>query len=409
MTNATSKTITSIQNAAGCVRTRVVYAVLLLSVAVSVLSAQAPVSPVPRQQFFDNSGIPVNGGKLCTYQAGTTTPLVTFTDSALSVQNTNPIILDSAGRPSNGSVEVGIYLSAASYKFILMTAGTDSTCATGVTLWTQDNVLAFNYLTSAAGLATGSPSTTTFLRGDMTWAKAWTVVTSTSTGTLNDFAPGLVGNTIVRMNNATLATITGLSGGFDGQRVILESVGAGQVDEAYATSAAGLGSLAQNRLFNLATSGNTSEAPGVGVVEYVYDGTSTRWRLVAHEQGDWITPTYNGPDWTASAGTWTVDAGDVLANRYYLRGRKLDYQISVNATSVSTTPATLLAKAFGFTVNGRVDGYALVSDAGAAGTPGQSITAAAGTTIPFSKLSGNWSVATNTTAILSQGTIPVQD
>lgn len=47
---------------------------------------------------LDANGVPLAGGKLFTYAAGTTTPLATFTDSTGSVQNANPVILDAAGR-----------------------------------------------------------------------------------------------------------------------------------------------------------------------------------------------------------------------------------------------------------------------------------------------------------------------
>lgn len=49
-------------------------------------------------QFFDNNGNPLAGGKVYTYSAGTTTPLATYTDRTGSTPNTNPIVLDSAGR-----------------------------------------------------------------------------------------------------------------------------------------------------------------------------------------------------------------------------------------------------------------------------------------------------------------------
>lgn len=49
-------------------------------------------------QFFDNNGDPLSGGKLYTYSAGTTTPKDTYTTAAASVSNTNPVVLDSAGR-----------------------------------------------------------------------------------------------------------------------------------------------------------------------------------------------------------------------------------------------------------------------------------------------------------------------
>jgi hypothetical protein len=49
-------------------------------------------------QFFNDNGVPLAGGKIFTYAAGTTTPLTTYTSRSGTVANTNPIILDAAGR-----------------------------------------------------------------------------------------------------------------------------------------------------------------------------------------------------------------------------------------------------------------------------------------------------------------------
>jgi hypothetical protein len=82
-------------------------------------------------QFFDSNGTPLAGGKLYTYAAGTTTPAVTYTTSAGTpgTENTNPIILDSAGR-----VTAQVWLENGDiYKFALETS-------TGIPLWTKDNI-----------------------------------------------------------------------------------------------------------------------------------------------------------------------------------------------------------------------------------------------------------------------------
>lgn len=80
-------------------------------------------------QFFDNNGAPLNAGKIYTYQAGSSTPLATYTDNAGLVANTNPIILGTAGRPPNE-----IWLTDGFfYKFILK----DSS---DVTIQTYDNL-----------------------------------------------------------------------------------------------------------------------------------------------------------------------------------------------------------------------------------------------------------------------------
>jgi hypothetical protein len=80
-------------------------------------------------QFFDNNGAPLNAGKIYTYQAGSSTPLTTYTDNAGLTANTNPIILGTSGRPPNEIwLTDGVF-----YKFILK----DSS---DVTIQTYDNL-----------------------------------------------------------------------------------------------------------------------------------------------------------------------------------------------------------------------------------------------------------------------------
>lgn len=85
----------------------------------------AVLLPQGRQQFFDAAGAPLVGGKVYTYEAGTSTPKATYTDAAGTVPNTNPVILNSRG-------EATIFWDGA-YKVVLRDAS-------DVTIWTQDNV-----------------------------------------------------------------------------------------------------------------------------------------------------------------------------------------------------------------------------------------------------------------------------
>ena len=57
----------------------------------------ASLMPNGKQQYFDNNGDPLSGGKLYTYASGTSTPKSTYTTAAASVANANPVILDSRG------------------------------------------------------------------------------------------------------------------------------------------------------------------------------------------------------------------------------------------------------------------------------------------------------------------------
>lgn len=80
-------------------------------------------------QFFDTNGVPLNAGKIYTYQAGSSTPLATYSDNAGLVANANPIILGTDGRPPNEVWLTDGYF----YKFILK----DSS---DVTIQTYDNL-----------------------------------------------------------------------------------------------------------------------------------------------------------------------------------------------------------------------------------------------------------------------------
>lgn len=81
--------------------------------------ASVLLSPVGNgQQFFDNNGIPLAGGKIYTYQAGSSTNLSTYTTNVGTIANTNPIILDASGRTPN---EIWL-LEGFSYKFIVKDA-----------------------------------------------------------------------------------------------------------------------------------------------------------------------------------------------------------------------------------------------------------------------------------------------
>ena len=109
--------------------------------------ATTSLSPTPKLQFFDANGAPLAGGLLYTYEAGSTTPLATYTDSTGVSANINPIVLDSRG-------EANVWLEGAIYKFALYT----SVASGSVLIWTVDNIngstFAFN--------ATGDGTTTAF-------------------------------------------------------------------------------------------------------------------------------------------------------------------------------------------------------------------------------------------------------
>lgn len=267
---------------------------------------------------------------------------------------------------------------------------------------------------SKHGFVPRAPNDTTkFLRGDATWAvgASPTIVTSTSTGTQADFAPGISTNsgssTIVRLNNASLLTITGLASGIDGQRVVFVSIGAGQVDFAHQN----VGSSATNRFINFATSASTSLAAGVGTAEYEYDGTTQRWRLIKHAQGSWITPTFNAANFSGTGGSWSVDSGDILSLSYCLDGRTITVEWYISSTSVVVCSSlNILNGAWGgFTTAKTTLNICLYNNAGSGNTVGfvQS-SAASGAISIFALGGGNFTTVTNGTAVFGEITFEVQ-
>lgn len=80
-------------------------------------------------QCFTTGGLPLNAGLIYTYAAGSTTPQATYTTSAGSVQNANPIVLDADGRTPN---EVW-FLASSTYRI-------DVKDSTGTLIKTYDNL-----------------------------------------------------------------------------------------------------------------------------------------------------------------------------------------------------------------------------------------------------------------------------
>jgi hypothetical protein len=87
----------------------------------------AILTPMPVMQFFDGLGNPLAGGKLYTYEAGTTTPLATYTDQTGNTANTNPVILDSEGRANIWLVTTDLYYW-------------ELDNSNNVQIWTADNI-----------------------------------------------------------------------------------------------------------------------------------------------------------------------------------------------------------------------------------------------------------------------------
>ena len=103
-------------------------------------------------QFFDNNGVPLAGGLIYTYEAGTTTPQATYTTSAGTIAHSNPIVLNSAGRVPGGELWLVI---GSNYKFVLQTS-------TATTIATYDNIYGSGSRVAFLNNFTGTGSQTNF-------------------------------------------------------------------------------------------------------------------------------------------------------------------------------------------------------------------------------------------------------
>lgn len=80
-----------------------IFKTFLLSVLVAgqvnfVYAQTASILPPAKTTFFDNNGKPLVSGKVQFYAPGGTVPKTTWQDSAETIPNTNPVVLDGSGR-----------------------------------------------------------------------------------------------------------------------------------------------------------------------------------------------------------------------------------------------------------------------------------------------------------------------
>lgn len=99
----------------------------------------------PRQKFFDNNGQPLAYGLVSTYQAGSTTPVATYTDSTAGTPNANPIVLDARG-------ECGIWVPP---NIAIKLAVTDA-LGNAIPGFPVDNIVNSQLITLYGGVDTGS-------------------------------------------------------------------------------------------------------------------------------------------------------------------------------------------------------------------------------------------------------------
>tara|TARA_R110002110_G_scaffold82712_2_gene215076 strand:- start:5298 stop:6488 length:1191 start_codon:yes stop_codon:yes gene_type:complete len=108
----------------------------------------------PKARAFTNTGAVGEGFKYYFYTTGTTTPITTYSDSALSVANANPVVADANGRFGE------IWISSLSTTKVVLTDADDVTIETVDPVGSTSSTTSLNDLdvrpTSYWGLTTGS-------------------------------------------------------------------------------------------------------------------------------------------------------------------------------------------------------------------------------------------------------------
>ena len=151
-------------------------------------------------QWFDDNGNVLSGGKIYTYQAGTTTLAATYTNNLGSAANTNPIVLDAAGR-----VPAEIWFPVGSkFKFVIKTS-------TETLIGTYDNIPSINDPYSEGSLlsnitgtntiaATASPTITSYSTG----AAYSFIAVNTNTGAVTLAIDGLTAKSVTKAGSQPL-------------------------------------------------------------------------------------------------------------------------------------------------------------------------------------------------------------
>lgn len=156
--------------------------------------------PNGKQQYFSNAGLPLVGGKIETWAAGTSTPKDTYTTAAGNVANTNPVTLDGRG-------EATIFWNG-SYKVQLRDALNNI-------IWTLDNVVALDVAAMiAASTASFSGGSGSSLIGFIQSGAG--AVAETSQKKLREWVSpqdfGAIGNGVTNDNTAIAAVAAAYTG-----------------------------------------------------------------------------------------------------------------------------------------------------------------------------------------------------
>lgn len=306
----------------------------------------ATLLPNGQQQFIDGNGNPVAGGRVFFYSNFPTCTVLknTYQNEAATVLNTNPVVLDSAGRAT--IFGVGAYCQVLK----------DANNNTIWTKYTSDTSSASNLGWGGAGSGTANAQTVTVTGfSSVNGQTFYYIPSATNTGPLT---LAVNGGSPIAVVKATPAGTTILSGA-----------------EVVAGSVVGVTYVAATGQFNLVTNNNTLIGYPGEVRTFAFASCPAGW---LNANGASVSAT-TYPDLFAALGTtWGTSAGNVVLPDFrnqFLRGD--------GASPVGTYEAdTYLNHNHAVTDPGHTHTYVYFNAAGstAAGAGGQTPNSTSGTT-----------------------------
>lgn len=277
----------------------------------------AILAPVIKHKFFTADGLPLAGGKLYSYQAGTTTPLATYTDYGGSSANANPVVLDANG-------ECDLWLGSQAYKFTMHNSA-------DVLQWTVDNVNQGNLAVATSASQIENLGITTSVASN-----ALTINLTTSLGaTPSSESPVKIG-----FRNATLSS--GLSTTVSAESAVTVVVPSGatlsHADNVanfiyvYAINNSGAIELAvSRRMYSERTTVNTVALGTGSDANNVIYSTSARTGVSLRLIGR-LTSTQT------TAGTWAAAITEIQTGAEAIRAEKVYCHFTSNTGNITTTP-----------------------------------------------------------------------
>lgn len=312
----------------------------------------ALLPPFPLFRAFDSLGLPLAGGLLYTYAAGTTTPLTTYTDNTGTVPNSNPVVLD-----STGSANVWL-ASGVAYKFLLedsngnvqpgypvdnITGGlTGSTGAPGSVWYNGSGTPSVSLGNNGDYYLDSSVNTTTsgnvYQKSSGVWAQIGNILGPAGSNInrvvngrfYQGLSPWITSGSVAPTLGTGSSANSGSAQQFADQSISLPITSDGSIAQAFSVQAL---SGTQTLTFNTACylAGSLAKNANSGLVKvYLFDGQAATETLIG---------TYNLTA-ISSTPSWTAQSIDVTANLPALGDYGLRFEIQAFTDNVGGTAGT---------------------------------------------------------------------